>query len=279
MYNRSESLYANTRTYQNPKSFQSIKQPFAWKPPMSPRTNTNQIQICFKTMSSMYSSNSVQSESVRSNFGKQNGQCSTPSMGLVATVRVQPTNGQNVVNHSNNSLGLMGAPKPRIYYSSQNSTTNELNRNSLKTSDGRVKLKNVGDTEQEKLCILTGTVERVIKYGKIFQNKFSYFQVFGSVVSIKEGKVPFENTMLLRDKKGPILHLIYYSNTTHVNIDDFHLGQNLRAVGRMVGPNVMSAHTIRAATEEELEVLPRMCYISDYSVSVLCGDGQMFQKA
>lgn len=50
----------------------------------------------------------------------------------------------------------------------------------------------------------------------------------GSVVSIKEGKVPCENTMLLRDKKGPILQLIYYSNTTHINIDDFHLGQNLR---------------------------------------------------
>lgn len=52
-----------------------------------------------------------------------------------------------------------------------------------------------------------------------------------------------------------------------------------RAVGRMVGQNVMSAHTIRAATQEELEVLPRMCYISDYSVSVLCGDGQMFHNA
>lgn len=51
----------------------------------------------------------------------------------------------------------------------------------------------------------------------------------GSVLSIAEGKVNFEKTMLLRDQKGgPILQLTYYSNSTHINIDDFFLGQNLR---------------------------------------------------
>lgn len=43
----------------------------------------------------------------------------------------------------------------------------------------------------------------------------------------------------------------------------------------MVGPNVMSAITIRGASDEEMEILPRLCYISDYAVSTLCGDGQI----
>lgn len=51
----------------------------------------------------------------------------------------------------------------------------------------------------------------------------------GSVLSIAEGKVNFEKTMLLRDQKGgPILQLTYYSNSTYINIEDFFLGQNLR---------------------------------------------------
>jgi len=35
------------------------------------------------------------------------------------------------------------------------------------------------ESENEKVMVLTGTVERVIKYGKIFRNQFCYYQVIG----------------------------------------------------------------------------------------------------
>jgi len=40
----------------------------------------------------------------------------------------------------------------------------------------------------------------------------------------------------------------------------------------MIGPNVMSALSIRGATDQELANLPRMCYISDYAISAICGE-------
>lgn len=48
------------------------------------------------------------------------------------------------MNQPNNSLGLMGAPKSRIFSTSGNSRTNDLNQNALKTSDGGMKFKNIG---------------------------------------------------------------------------------------------------------------------------------------
>ncbi|XP_066261779.1 uncharacterized protein [Euwallacea similis] len=173
---------------------------------------------------------------------------------------------------TSSNLGVLPIPKPRIYDHKQNTGFNVENINDGGANDPLgTKPKHMGETESENIVVLTGTVERVIKYGKIFQNQFCYFQVFGSVVSMTPGRVPFENTMLLKDKKGPIMQLVYYSNASHINIENFHFEQNLRAFGRMTGPNIMSALSIRAATEEELEILPRMCYISDYAISTLCG--------
>ncbi|CAH1135625.1 unnamed protein product [Ceutorhynchus assimilis] len=166
------------------------------------------------------------------------------------------------------SLGLMGMPSPNKYSTKPITSMKTQNDSQVEKTLSRKS----GESEVDKLRVLTGTVERVIRYGKIFQNQFCYFQVMGGVVSIAEGKVAFEKTMLLRDLKGPVLQLNYYSNSTHINIDDFYLGQNLRAVGRMIGPNIMSAISIRAASQDEMESLPRLCYISDYSISAFCGE-------
>ncbi|XP_066159288.1 uncharacterized protein [Euwallacea fornicatus] len=173
---------------------------------------------------------------------------------------------------TSSNLGVLPIPKPRIYDYKQNIGSDVEIANDGTSDRLGIRAKHTRETESESIVVLTGTVERVIKYGKIFQNQFCYFQVFGSVVSMTPGRVPFENTMLLKDKKGPIMQLVYYSNASHINIENFHFEQNLRAFGRMTGPNIMSAHSIRAATEEELEILPRMCYISDYAISTLCGN-------
>lgn len=67
----------------------------------------------------------------------------------------------------------------------------------------------------------------IIKF-KLFGTLILPHIFVGSVVSVATGKIHCEKTMLLRDKKGPVLQLNYYSNSTHINIEDFHLGQNLR---------------------------------------------------
>lgn len=37
----------------------------------------------------------------------------------------------------------------------------------------------------------------------------------------------------------------------------------------MIGPNIFNAHSIRNATDEEIETLPRQCCITDRSISHL----------
>ncbi|XP_050295834.1 hybrid signal transduction histidine kinase D-like isoform X3 [Anthonomus grandis grandis] len=195
----------------------------------------------------------------------------------------------NKSNRLTSNTGMMPTPKPRLStmpnFNSQISglipvagsfTHKGTQRVTQMTNTARrSRFRKFGDRDNEKLCILTGSVERIIKYGKIFQNHFCYYQVFGCVVAITDGNIRFEKKMLLRDKRGgPVLQLTYYCNSTHINIVDFYIGQELRAVGRMIGPNNMSALSIRAATQQELDNLLRMSYISDYAVHYYCGEKQ-----
>ncbi|KAI4456642.1 gamma glutamyl transpeptidase [Holotrichia oblita] len=119
--------------------------------------------------------------------------------------------------------------------------------------------------DRSEYRIFTGTAERIIKWNKAYDN-FCYYEVISSVISIKEGSIRLQKVMLLRDKKGPILQVVHYVND-HINIDDFHVGQMLRCVGRMVGPNTLHAVSIRAATSDELANLARLCYICDHAVA------------
>lgn len=49
----------------------------------------------------------------------------------------------------------------------------------------------------------------------------------GFVISIQQGAISQQKIMLLRDKKGPILQVIYYE-ITHIDIEDFYVGKMLR---------------------------------------------------
>lgn len=117
-----------------------------------------------------------------------------------------------------------------------------------------------------KSIFLTGTIERVIKWNRITKNCFCLYEVIAPVISIQEGRVMQQKIMLLRDFKGPILQVQYYS-ITHININDFHIGQNLRCVGNMTGANILTAHSIREATEEERMTLLRFSSVCDYSIN------------
>lgn len=48
----------------------------------------------------------------------------------------------------------------------------------------------------------------------------------GSLISLQEGTIALQKIMLLRDKKGPILQVVYY-DSTHIDIDDFYIGKTL----------------------------------------------------
>nr|CAI5865520.1 unnamed protein product [Callosobruchus analis] len=122
-----------------------------------------------------------------------------------------------------------------------------------------------GSTDRERIFLLTGTVERVIKWSKIFRNQFCYFEVVAPVISIQEGSINTQKVMLLRDKKGPILQVIYYE-TTHIDIQDFYIGQMLTCTGRMTGANIFNAHCIRSSCQEEVDSLQRLTQISEQAV-------------
>ncbi|XP_044252990.1 uncharacterized protein LOC123003968 [Tribolium madens] len=110
----------------------------------------------------------------------------------------------------------------------------------------------------------TGTVERVLTWNRMLKQP-CYFEVIASVLSLQEGAFG-QKTVLLRDKKGPILQVVYY---TCYDIDESPIivGQMLRCVGYMTGINTLTAVSIRTATPDEVTTLKRYCYIGDFTIS------------
>ncbi|XP_022916221.1 uncharacterized protein [Onthophagus taurus] len=112
--------------------------------------------------------------------------------------------------------------------------------------------------------VFTGTVERVMKWNRIYSD-FCYYEVIASVIAFQDGPNRSQRTMLLRDRQGPILQVIYYSND-RININDFFVGETLRCLGHMTSANTLHALSIRVATNEELTTLQRMVYISEHAM-------------
>ncbi|KAJ8959080.1 hypothetical protein NQ318_022337 [Aromia moschata] len=148
----------------------------------------------------------------------------------------------------------------------KNIRENNSDAENSNSTSGNLNFRVFGSSESERMFIFTGTVERIIKWNKIFQNHFCYFEVIASVISIQEGTIKSQKIMLLRDRKGPILQMIYYG-TTHLNIEDFHVGQILRCMGKMSAPNVLNAISIRSASQEEVDILQRLCLVCDQAIS------------
>lgn len=46
------------------------------------------------------------------------------------------------------------------------------------------------------------------------------------MISIQKGSIDKQKIMLLRDRKGPVLQVIYYEST-HIDIEDFYVGKTL----------------------------------------------------
>ncbi|KAF5277174.1 hypothetical protein FQR65_LT03880 [Abscondita terminalis] len=152
------------------------------------------------------------------------------------------------------------------YFNKNNADTFKL-RQQLDNKSLNIKLENTNKKSgNETLRIFTGTAEKIIKWHKIKKDYFCYFEIIGAIVALEEGSVSNQKIMLLRDKKGPILQVIHYAHD-YINIENFFVGQMLRCVGRMVGPNIMHGLSIREAKDDEVMALQRMCYISDHAIS------------
>ncbi|KAG5893820.1 hypothetical protein JTB14_018324 [Gonioctena quinquepunctata] len=160
---------------------------------------------------------------------------------------------------------------PTVEIENTNMSTLTIDESQCNSIINNLTHKIFGSTEREKIFIFTGTVEKVIKWNKIFCNHFCYFEVIASVVSIQEGSVRTQKVMLLRDKKGPVLQVVYYL-TTHLDLQDFYIGQMLRCVGKMNGQNVLNAVSIKGASQEEVDNLQRLCLICDQAVSHYLND-------
>lgn len=47
------------------------------------------------------------------------------------------------------------------------------------------------------------------------------------IICLQEGSVVMEKIMLLKEKKGPVLQVIYYLND-HIDLQNFNIGVTLR---------------------------------------------------
>lgn len=54
-----------------------------------------------------------------------------------------------------------------------------------------------------------------------------HYSISGPVVSLQEGSVHMEKILLLKNKKGPVLQIVYYSND-YISIENFYIGQMLK---------------------------------------------------
>lgn len=64
-------------------------------------------------------------------------------------------------------------------------------------------------------------------------NNWKRLRDLAAVISIQEGTVPQQKIMLLRDRKGPIMQVIYYENDRiEIEMEDFQIDQMLRLVAR-----------------------------------------------
>ncbi|KAK9729614.1 hypothetical protein QE152_g15848 [Popillia japonica] len=183
------------------------------------------------------------------------------------TVTLNTWNPKNVsVSEGNQSTAKKTFPVGERNQSTANKHFDNVDTKSvLENKKENTMNKNIQKNDCSDYRIFTGTAERIIKWNKAY-DKFCYYEVISSIISIQVGSIRLQKVMLLRDKKGPILQVVHYVND-HINIDDFHVGQMLRCVGRMVGPNTLHAVSIRAATSDELANLPRLCYICDHAVA------------
>ncbi|XP_056634861.1 uncharacterized protein LOC130443958 [Diorhabda sublineata] len=136
-----------------------------------------------------------------------------------------------------------------------------------KPEEASSEMKRFGSSPEEKLCIFTGTVEKLIQWNKILTKNLYYYEVIATMVSLREGKVRTQKIMLLRNRSGPVLQVVYYT-VTHIDLEDFYLDKIVRCVGYMSGHNVLNAFSIRGATQEEVDNLERFTLISDQSVSL-----------
>ncbi|KAK9883510.1 hypothetical protein WA026_001686 [Henosepilachna vigintioctopunctata] len=180
---------------------------------------------------------------------------------------------------SSNTLALPGLSIPvndvhnqndkGKYLIVSNSDTSENNYSDKKNTIRNQEISRSRESVQSlhtRRIFFTGTIERILRWNRNLQDIFCLYETIAPVISLQEGRIIHQKIMLLRDRKGPILQVQFFSST-HIDINDFYIGQYLRCVGRMTGMNILSAESIREAKEEEILNLSRLTYVCDYSVN------------
>ncbi|XP_046390757.1 uncharacterized protein LOC124159177 isoform X2 [Ischnura elegans] len=124
------------------------------------------------------------------------------------------------------------------------------------------------DPARISLRVLTGSIEKVIKWEKMYENKFEkpnfLFEIIAPLLQMKTGSKPIEKQILLREPGSPVLTIIFYE------IDrvapQLTVGDNVRCICRPLGKRRYQAFSVRAATPKELSCVERLSFLSHRAV-------------
>ncbi|EAT42926.1 AAEL005554-PA [Aedes aegypti] len=120
--------------------------------------------------------------------------------------------------------------------------------------------------EANKLRVLTGSVEHILKLTKSNSDGFPLVEVFANVLSVKAGAYECEKILLLRNRTGPIMQGVFYEidfRMPAVSVGDF-----VRCVGRLTGGSRLQILKLTLASPEEERMSQRLQTVSGFVVAV-----------
>ncbi|KAG8224070.1 hypothetical protein J437_LFUL001147 [Ladona fulva] len=112
------------------------------------------------------------------------------------------------------------------------------------------------------LRILTGSIEKVIKWEQMWTNKKEkplLFEVIAPLLQVQEGLKPNEKQLLLRESGGPVLSVMFYEIDREV--PQLTRGQYVRCVCRSLGKRRFQAYSVRIASQQEHSSLQRLSFL------------------
>ncbi|XP_049857558.1 spermatogenesis-associated protein 22 isoform X2 [Schistocerca gregaria] len=110
------------------------------------------------------------------------------------------------------------------------------------------------------LRVLSGTVDKIVKWEKILSFANLLFEVFGSLVSVQPGMKYPQKVLMLREPTGPILQCIFYEIDRR--LPSLQTGDYIRCVGWFIGKTKMQIVSVREVTPAERSSIQRLGFIS-----------------
>ncbi|XP_071446110.1 uncharacterized protein [Hetaerina americana] len=149
-------------------------------------------------------------------------------------------------------------------------SSSKYNQNEIKkeTQMSSPAAKQPFDPSKISLRVLTGSVEKVTKWEKMWENKMEkpthLFEIIAPLLQLKAGSKVMEKQVLLREPGGPVLTVVYYEIDQMV--PKLTVGEHVRCVCRSLGKRRYQAFTVRPATQKEKSSLERLSFLSHQAV-------------